>query len=249
MHALFQSAILAIALIFPVLALGQDRKEVVKTELMTLCFNGIVPSYYYMNGKKIMELTAHSQGISPPVFYSGSPVIALYGNKGDLESIKSGEDPPKPQMSARIPTGSDRVLLVFAYTDKEKKDPKLRAYGIDDSTLKEGDYRVFNLSKKKIYAVLNDKKSAVAVSSNKQGTIRSGAWGKKAGAVQAQFGIQDGKKIKRAYSSVWGHRPERRSFVFVFDNGDRVKPLNIRSFYDVPGYKPPRAGGDGPPLQ
>ena len=33
---------------------------------------------------------------------------------------------------------------------------------------------------------------------------------------------------------MWGHRPERRMFIFLFDRGDPGRPLEIRKTYDVP---------------
>ena len=51
-------------------------------------------------------------------------------------------------------------------------------------------------------------------------------------------------KLERVYSSVWGHRPERRMFVFIFDRPDKNRPLDIRMFFDLPAIKSPALTAD-----
>ena len=61
--------------------------EVIKTELLTLSFNGSPPGYFYRNGKEVLKLHASRQGIASPVFYTGSPVLSLYEKASDLNFV------------------------------------------------------------------------------------------------------------------------------------------------------------------
>lgn len=41
-------------------------------------------------------------------------------------------------------------------------------------------------------------------------------------------------KPRLVYSSVWGHRPGRRNFIFMFDGHHPSKPINFCRFFDIP---------------
>lgn len=216
-------------------SLAQSPQEIIKTELLTLSLNGIVPGYYYRNGKEVMKLTASTDGISPPIYYVGPGVLGLYKDKADLEPPPAGKEPPKPLLTVAISKDSDRTLLVFAYTNRDTELPKLKSYAISDQSLKAGDYRIFNTSNIEIYAVFDDKK--VVVPAAKEGIVSASGWGNNIKDLNVKFGMKVGDEIKSVYSSVWGHRPERRSFIFVFQGSDKYRPLTIKKFYDLPAFK------------
>lgn len=211
----------------------------VRTELLTLAFNGSLPGYYYKSGGQVLKLTASAQGISAPVFYQGPPLISLYEKESDLAPHKEGEEKPEPVLRVKLPPGNDRVLLVFAYTGTQKRIPGATAYGISMQSMKEGDYRIFNFSKQSIYAILNDKKTKVAP--GKQSNVSDASWKREILDMKVAFGLQaPDQKARSVYSSVWGHRPVRRNFIFIFDRPDKFRPLDIRMFYDVPKIKAAR---------
>lgn len=214
---------------------AQKKPKIVKTELLTLSLNGDIPEYFFRNGKKIGRMQASRQGISPPFRYVGPSVLALYKNKKDLVPVKEGETPPKPDLVGKIATGSDRTLLIFAVANDGGSKPALKSYPIRDSSLGEGDYRIFNFARKAVYVALNGTK--VGVKSGGQADIDGSGWGKEVQDIGAKFGVKAGQKIKPVYSAVWGHRPERRVFVFAFDRADKYRPLEIRKFYDLPSFK------------
>ncbi|MGJ8642081.1 MAG: hypothetical protein ACSHX9_01630 [Luteolibacter sp.] len=241
-----KSAIFLLSMIISLDSHGQSAPETIKTELLTLSLNGVVPGYFYRNGKQVVKLTASTDGISPPVYYVGPRQLLLYENEADLGPPPEGEEPPKPAFNVAIAKGSDRTLMVFAFANKEKKRPSLKSYSIDDDTLKGGDYRIFNASTAVVYAIFNDKK--VAVPPAKEGVVKAAGWGDRILDLNVNFGLKIGEEIKPVYSSVWGHRPERRSFIFVFQGSDKYRPLTIRKFYDIPSFKAkPRVVEEGDP--
>ncbi|MGJ8724099.1 MAG: hypothetical protein ACSHYB_06040 [Roseibacillus sp.] len=219
---------------------AQDQPEIVKTELITITFNGMIsPGFFYRNGGEIVQLAAGTQGISPPVFYQGPRRLEFFRSKNDLNPPEKDKEKPKPAVVATLPKTSDRALLVFAFPNKKAKTPGVKAYPVDDRSLKEGDYRIFNFSKQKVFLIFQDKNSQVAVDSGKVAEITGAAWSRKMGSVNVSLGIQNAKqkRIDSVYSSVWGHRPERRSFLFAFDSGDKNRPVLLKKFYDVPAFK------------
>lgn len=219
------------------------QDEVITTEFVTLAFNGSVPGYYYRNGKEVMKLGAARQGISAPTYYRGSRLLSLYANEADLAPRKPGEAVSKPVLQAHLPLNHDRILLIFSFTkNKKERIPRLQALGISTKEMKEGDYRVFNLSKQTVYAILNDKKATIQP--GKPINLSSSSWRSDTLDMNVKFGLKDGGKLRSVYSSVWGHRPVRRMFLFIFDRPDKFRPLDIRMFYDVPKIKAARRAID-----
>ena len=229
------SFLLATALALPSL---RAQEEMIRTELLTLSINGLLaPGLFYRNGKEVHELTAIDNGMSAPIFYSGTRRLNLYRTEAEASPAEDPAKAPKPALSITLPKNSDRVLLVFAFPDKKAKLPGVKAYGIDDSSLREGDYRVFNFSRQKVYVMLEDKKNAISVDPGKVRELKPKGWRSKLRSIQTTVGARIGKDIRPVYQSVWEHRPERRNFLIVFDNPDKIRPLRLSKFYDVPGYK------------
>ena len=214
---------------------GQTPPETIKTELLTLSINGEVNGLFYKNGKGAQRLQASSGSISSPIFYEGPRVISLYKKAADLNPVPEGVTPPKPLHQVKIPEGTNRTLLLFAFTGKPEDPPKVRAYGITDSNFSEGDYRIYNFSTQNAYVMHNDDK--VAVPSGKQGAVRGAKWGKKVQDMKVMLGKEEEGKLVPVYSSIWGHRPERRNFIFVFDQPGNKRKFNIKKFFDLPAYK------------
>jgi hypothetical protein len=231
-------AILAGFLLGLLPAAAQD--DIIETEFLTLSFNGTVKGFYYRNGKEISKLEASRQGISAPIAYRGSSVLSLYENETDLAPPEKGREPPKPVLQVLLPANNDRVLLLFTFADAKSPLPTLRALGISTTAMKEGDYRIFNLSKQDVFAILNEQKASIAP--GKSNSLTSAAWRGGVMDMNVSFGLrkEDGQ-IRPVYSSVWGHRPVRRMFVFIFDRPDKFRPLDIRMFYDVPKIKAAKA--------
>lgn len=223
-------------LLAPTPALAQENP--IKLELLSLSFNGTVKGLYYRNGKDVVEMLASQQGIGAPFLYKGPRVISLYDDPSHLAPRKDDEPAPKPVLQALLPSEKNRALLVFAFSEKNKGVPGVKVYGIDTGDMKNGDYRLFNFSKNSIAGILGGKQKAAL--KPKQNTLLSSTkWRSDILDLDVQFATPINGKLERVYSSVWGHRPERRMFVFVFDRPDKNRPLDIRMFFDVPAIKSP----------
>lgn len=212
------------------------ESDVVKTDLMAVCLGGSVPGYFYQNGKGIAMVTAHGQGISSPVTYTGPAVIRFYKDKAEAESSKSGDSSPPPLATVTISGDSDRVLLLFEFSENVDV-PVVRSYGIKNSTFGAGDYQIFNFSKTTVYGVLKDKDAPIVVPPGEQKIVKTSAWEKDAGPIQATFSLNSDSSVKPVYSSIWGHRPERRSFIVVSGDSSNDQRLKIAKFFDVPSVK------------
>jgi hypothetical protein len=63
--------------------------------------------------------------------------------------------------------------------------------------------------------------------------------------MEVRLGVRDGEEPQVVYSSVWGHRPGRRTFLFVIDRPDKFRPVDIRRFFDTPSVGKDRRQREG----
>ena len=217
---------------------GQSDEEKINTELVTISLGGGVPAYYYCDRKKVIKLEVSAQGIGAPVAYRGPAVLALYDNPDDLAPREPDAPAPVPDLLVSLPADEDRILLVFSPADGQGK-PAVRALGISTGKMKAGDYRIFNLSGKNAYIIMNEEKAIAHP--GKPVDISSAAW--KAGTLdmEVRFGLREAEGMRQVYSSVWGHRATRRTFLFILDRADEFNPFEIRRYHDVPQNRAPDA--------
>jgi hypothetical protein len=138
-----------------------------------------------------------------------------------------------PLATVRLPSDSRRVLLLFA-PGKDGK-PQLRAFGVDDAALKGGDYRLYNFSPVAVSGRMGER--AIQLKPGQTMDLSSAKWREAGSDLEVEMGFQRGGKQETVYSTIWGHFPERRSYIFVIPTGDAGKPLELRKFHDVPGVK------------
>lgn len=207
--------------------------ETISAELVTLSLDGGVPAYFIRTGGETTEIQATPKGIGAPVSYRGPRTLWFYANRADATPRKKGEAAAKPTLAVQLPSGHNRILLVFSSAGtKEKKVPGVHALGISTGNLKEGDYRIFNLSHQTVYAVLAGKKATVPP--GKPVDLSSASWRTDTMDMEVKLGLRDQGELRAVYSSVWGHRPGRRMFLFILDRSDKFRPLDIRRFFDTP---------------
>jgi hypothetical protein len=212
--------------------------ETVEKELLTVCLNGTIPGFFYRSGNKVFRLDAFATGIGAPLLYKGPAELLLYGKAADLTPRKRGEPIPVPLARVVLPADK-RVLLVFAFDAKTGSDrPGVVAHGVSTS-LRAGDYRLFNFSTKEVFYILGDKKGVLAP--GRQGNLSSASWRSEVQDLLVRVGLDSDGDRRVVYSSAWGHRPQKRNFLFFFDQADRNRPLDIRRYYDVPGIPIPPA--------
>lgn len=210
-------------------AAGNDEPSI-RTELLCVCINGDVNDFHYLNNGKPAIMQAQMAGMGSPVSYRGSRRLAFHDQAADLSPPKDGP-PPVPLCEAVLPE-ENRVLLIFSFGGEGNAKPAVRAVGVSTDRMKSGDYRVFNFSKQNVGLILGDQKAGLAP--GKDSTLTSALWRDKVADIAVQIAVVQNKTAKKVYSSMWGHRPERRMFIFLFDRGDPGRPLEIRKTYDVP---------------
>lgn len=216
------------------LAAKIGAQEMHSTKLMSLAFSGAHPNFFYRSSGKIVEMDISRYEMGAPVEYRGPRNLFLYKDKTLLENLAKGDPLPKPDLFIVLPTKAETVLLGFSKGEGEEA-PKVEAFGLSKSRLKGGDYIIMNYSSKNVFAILNGKK--VGIKKGGKGEIRNlGNLREKVQDMDIKFGLRSGNSIKTVYSSLWGHRPERRTFVLIFDRGNKYNPLEVRMFYDLPEF-------------
>lgn len=208
-----------------------EDSPMIRTELLSVCINGDVDDFHYLNNGKPAVLQGYMAGMGSPISYRGPRRIMFFKQASDLTPSKDGP-PPVPLCVADMPD-ENRVLLIFSFGGPKNTKPSVRAVGASTDRMKAGDYRVFNFSKQDVGVIFADQKAGLAP--GKDAMLSSALWRVKVADIGVQFAVVQDKTLKRVYSSMWGHRPERRMFVFLFDRSDTNRPLDVRKTYDVPG--------------
>jgi hypothetical protein len=218
------------------------EEDVIKTRLLTLSLGGAVPGYFIRSGDQVAEIQATTKGIGAPTAYRGPGLLSLYATAADAARPKPGEAPAKPALQVRLPRGHDRILLVFAApTEPGQAKPEVRGLGISTGTLKEGDYRIFNLSRQTVHAVLGGRKATIHP--GQPVNLSSPSWRTDTMDMEVKLGLPDQDKLRLVYSSVWGHQPTRRMFLFILNRPDEFRPIELRRYFDTPSIGEPERNG------
>lgn len=217
-------------LVAAILTSAAEEIPVIRTELLSVCINGDVDDFHYLNNGKPAVMQGYMAGMGSPVSYRGPQRLAFFKQAADLTPPKDGPA-PVPLCVANLPA-ENRVLLIFSFGGPDNTKPSVRAVGASTDRMKAGDYRVFNFSKQDVGIIFADQKAGLAP--GKDTTLSSSLWREKVADIGVQLAVAKDNIPRRVYSSMWGHRPERRMFVFLFDRSDPNRPLDVRKTYDVP---------------
>lgn len=223
-----------IALLSGLLTISSLAQETpIKTEILTIALDEAVDGLFFYDGKAVVPFQANITGLSQPVAYEGSRHFILRATEDEFTA-----KPPLPPPAAMVdlPPNVTRVLLCCL---KSESTPlKIVAYDISSTGSRAGDYRFFNFSKQTLSVKLGDKSFALESKLDKNISDRS--WQDEVLDLPMQVATVDGRKAQLVYSSVWGHRPGRRNFIFMFDGSHPSKPISICRFFDIPSTaKPP----------
>ncbi|MGE9268341.1 MAG: hypothetical protein ACQKBY_09610 [Verrucomicrobiales bacterium] len=204
-------------------------QEVVKTELVTVCVSESFGDLFIKSGEEVRRFGANRTGFSLPMAYVGPRVLQVHDAKEDFEPVE-GAAPPKPVGAVNLPTGCDRVLLICA-RDAEG-GLKMKALDIDRGKMKGGDYRFFNMSSKPLAVVFGAEK--LGLKPGQDLVVTKAAWREEVLDIPVQMAIPDDKagKMRRVYSSIWGHRPGKRNFIMIMDGRGR-RALSTSRFFDL----------------
>jgi|GEM_PF-1452478 hypothetical protein len=214
--------------------------DTIKTELITLGIKAQIGPYYYLDKNEVKELSISRHGISSPVIYRGSIGLLLYLNKPtaeDIKNLKSKKDPaPKPDLVVKLDKTTGRTLLLFSQRKTKENEPSstlVRSHPISNTSSSNGDYLIFNLSKLDVYILLD--KKIKQIKPQKSVTFKAATWKESAVDLEIKLGQKKDDQLKSVYNSVWGHQPNQRAILFVYDRGGKKGGLAIRRYYDHPG--------------
>jgi hypothetical protein len=210
---------------------AQEGEERIRTEFLTVSVNQDLPPLHYLNNGKPAVLEVFMTGMGSPLSYRGPRVLRLFASEADLTPVE-GAPVPVPLAQVLLPS-EGRVVLLFS-KGGAADEIQLRALGINADKLRAGDYQFFNYSRQSIAILLGSEK--LALRAGEQSSLSAAAWRQGFQDLDVKLGLAGaGGAIRPVYSSVWGHRPERRSLIMIFDQADPNRPLDVRRFYDVPG--------------
>ena len=223
--------ILTIALLCPILS-GQQQEPQISTEFLTIALDEPVADLFFKSGETVSPFEANQTGLGQPVSYKGPKRLALRTTAAEF-SLKPPL--PPPAASVMLPATADRVLLACV---KSADNPmRIAAYDISSTGSKAGDYRFFNFCSRTLSLIVGSEKFTLAP--GKDGIASSQAWREAVLDLPMRVATVEDGKAKLVYSSVWGHRPGRRNFVFMFDGRHPSKPVSISRFFDIPPSRTP----------
>ena len=208
-------------------AVGQE--PTVRVDLMPISLNGRLVAYYSA-GSKIQKLEAFETGIGSPLFYKGIKTLRLYATEEDARPRAVGEPQPAPIAVISLPEKVRRVLLLPIAKPDNKLE--IRAMGIDDNSLKAGDYRIFNFSKFDLIGLIGTK--PLRLSPGQTYDISDSSLREKDEDLGVRIAYMKDDKQKLFYSGMWGHSAQARSYIFMIGTGNPNSPVSVRKFHDLP---------------
>jgi hypothetical protein len=224
-----------IALLFGLLTVSSlaQGPPPIQTEILTIALDEAVDGLFFYDSKAVVPFQANITGLSQPVTYIGPRRFVLRASAAEFAA-----KPPLPEPAAFVdlPPNANRVLLCCLKS--ENTALKIVAYDISSTGSRAGDYRFFNFSKQALSVNLGDK--SFALDSKLDKNVSDQSWQNDVLDLPMQVATVVDRKAQLVYSSVWGHRPGRRNFVFMFDGSHPSKPISICRFFDIPStVKPP----------
>jgi hypothetical protein len=204
----------------------QPQEAAVTTEFLTIALDEPVDGLFYFNGSQAGAFEANLTGLGQPLPYQGPQRFILRASAAEF----AAKTPPAPVASVLMPLKADRILIACV---KSSGAPlRLAAYDISSTGSKAGDYRFFNFATKPLSVIIGGQRLALQPGTDK--IISSQSWQGDILDLPVQVATVDNNKLKLGYSSVWGHRPGRRNFIFMFDGRHISKPVAINRFFDIP---------------
>lgn len=211
---------------------GQEQEPTITTEFLTIALDAPVSDLFYKNAESVSRFEANLTGLGQPNPYKGPRRFVLRTSAAEF-SLKPPL--PPPAASVMLPATADRVLL--ACVQSTEGPLRIAAYDISSSGSKAGDYRFFNFGTKTLSLIIGGEK--FTLNPGKDRVVSSQAWRESVLDLPMQVAKIEENKAKLAYSSVWGHRPGRRNFIFMFDGRHPSKPVAISRFFDIPPAQSP----------
>lgn len=215
-------------------AFGQAPAPVVKTTLLPVSIGGNVENLFFKSRDKVLPFEAYQLGFGPGIDYSGPRRFLLHASPASFDVPPPG---PAPKAFVDLPLHADKVLMLCV--PREEGQLRLVPYDISSGGAKAGDYRLFNLSHHTLSIILGEKKLVLNPAEDK--TISDTSWGAGVRDMKFQLATVSGTTATKVYSSIWGHQPAKRNFIFLVEGRTATMPIEILKFHDVPAADAPPA--------
>jgi hypothetical protein len=160
--------------------------------------------------------------------YDLGPNIIFYGDRVDEEGK------PIAEAIAELPLGATQVLLFFnklKNTDESGQNYDVLVLKDDHSDFPFGSFRFINASGKKLAIKISKEQLTLAEGESK--TVKVKASAKDLGVDIGSY-VEEEDKWQKGYSSMWGHRENLRTLVFIANgpNGS-IRALRFRESGEI----------------
>ena len=188
----------------------------------------ILRTLWYTEGSKKNKIVATALMRSESYKYDLGPKIIFYGDRVDEEGK------PIAEAIAELPIGATRVLLFFnklKNTDESGQNYDVSVLKDDHSDFPFGSFRFINASGKKLAIKISEKQLTLAEGESK--TVKVKASTKDLGVDIGSY-VEEEDKWQKGYSSMWGHRENLRTLVFIANgpNGS-IRALRFRESGEI----------------
>jgi hypothetical protein len=229
--------------------------------ISTVSLGDSIETLCFKNGGKTEIISVSKTTASVPLSYSGTRGVIFFASEDDLNAKKpeyarvvlpegstrvllafgfapleeEADEKEEAKLEGKVEEKTEELLDMESRGEQEElvRTPMITAYTIESDDYKAGSYRFFNLTKEKIDLTLNEE--VAVVEPNGQVTVSSPDWTTRATAVNlSATTTNEEDDVTKLYSSLWGHRPERRYMIFIAPSDDPHRPVEFRNFYDVP---------------
>ena len=188
----------------------------------------ILRTLWYTEGSKKNKIVATALMRSESYKYNLGPNIIFYGDRVDEEGK------PIAEAIADLPIGATQVLLFFnklKNTNESGQNYDVSVLKDDHSDFPFGSFRFVNASGKILAVKISEEQLTLAVGESK--TVKVKASTKDLGVDIAAY-VKDEDKWQKGYSSMWGHRENLRTLVFIANgpNGS-IRTLRFRESGEI----------------
>jgi hypothetical protein len=104
------------------------------------------------------------------------------------------------------------------------------ALDISSQRVEAGDYVFFNFSTNPVGVMLGENTFPMATGQIRM--ISKTEWRENSADLKIRVGVRLGEETRMVFSSIWGHHPDRRNYVFLFDGHHASMPAVMRKTHD-----------------
>ena len=209
-------------------AQSTDEESLVSLEFTALNWdNKLIKELKYLSDQEVESIDIYYRGFTVPTEYKGTPQMTFFREK--LNS-NTGEMIRTPVGSVLMPDNANEVLLIFIRDpNREEEYYQITAINRDRADFPKGSYQIYNLSDYAIAGKVDD--STFQLAKRENSIIRLSR--KETAAIEVKFARTDEDGWKLAYSSLWGHKVNKRVNIFICNSGDLVNPVKVRKFEET----------------